>query len=428
MQLPLSLQPATHAGVCRDLDPKAPFWLVLGGILGGIVYGLTAAPTSPLNQLIHQRGPIQPISLVAGGMVLGFVFWKILLINQEQRRLTWYIPSLNLDGVNGDDFDAALEKSDTFRGVLGRRWRVLLHLWASTKSTAKVTSRLDADTEAFDLAQQNSYALPRIIVWAIPILGFLGTVIGIGAAVGQFDSFLSNAEDIDVLRDGLAQVTGGLGTAFDTTFLALSISLVVMLPLAAVERLEQRLLTRIDLLLRHSLLPVLPDAAGMTSNGFDVQQLRSEVDEAFNRHLPNAESLVEPAKIYAEHAAAAIVNHLEPIKNIATESAAAIHDARQSVGEQLDLVKSGLITCADRIDNSIASLQPLLDQITKVQAISSELDHELKQLQCGARLSESLEELKLTLVSVDKTLIAASMPRRVILTEQVDNPTPGQAR
>lgn len=427
MKFPLLLQPATHAGVCRDLDPKAPFWLVLGGILGGIVYGLTAAQASPLSQLIHQRGPIQPISLVAGGMVLGFVCLKLLLINQEQRRLTGYSPLLNLDAVDGDDFDAALEKSDTLRGVLGRRWRVLLHLWASTKSTVKVTSRLDADTEAFDLAQQNSYALPRIIVWAIPILGFLGTVIGIGAAVGQFDSFLNNAEDIDVLRDGLAQVTGGLGTAFDTTFLALSISLVVMLPLAAVERLEQRLLTRIDLLLRHSLLPVLPDAAGMTSSGFDVQQLRSEVDEAFNRHLPNAESLVEPAKIYAEHAAAAIVNHLEPIRDIATESATAIHDARQSVSEQVDLVKSGLITCADRIDNSIRSLQPLLDQIAKVQSISSELDHELKQLQSGARLGESLEELKVILKSVDKTLVAASMPRRVILTEQVDNSMPSQA-
>ena len=51
--------------------------------------------------------------------------------------------------------------------------------------------------------------------------GFIGTVIGMSQAVGSFDAVLSNADNVDGLKDGLVQVTGGLGTAFDTTFLAL---------------------------------------------------------------------------------------------------------------------------------------------------------------------------------------------------------------
>lgn len=414
------LRPATHSGVCRDLDPKAPFWLFLGGFIGLFFYIITAEPANPLNQLIHQRGPIQLISIITGGMVLGFVSLKWFLLIQEQQNVNRYGAVLTIDSCDLDAVVAAQQKADNMRGVLVRRWRILLQLWSRTHSTAKVTGRLDADTEAFDLAQQNSYALPRILVWAIPILGFLGTVIGIGAAVSQFDSFLSNVEDIDVLRDGLAQVTGGLGTAFDTTFLALAISLIVMIPLAAVERLEQRLLTRIDLLLRNALLPALPDIGASVGNGLDQDQLRLEIEEAFNRHLPNAAALVEPAKAYAERVAITITEYLEPINTIANESAAAIHAAKQSVSEQAESVKSCLINGADRFDSSIQSLRPFLEQLTKVDSLSSELDHELKQLESGARLSESLSELKAMLVAIDKTLVASNRPRRVVLTEQVD--------
>jgi biopolymer transport protein ExbB/TolQ len=419
-------QIASNAGVCRDLDPRGPYWLVGGGLAGAVFYGMTSSPAALLNKLIHQRGPIQLISILTGGMVLGFVLFKLTLLTKEQVNINKNYTALTLDSSDKDAISGAQNKADAMRGVLARRWRLLLQLWKTTHSTTKVTNRLDADTEAFDLAQQNSYAFPRILVWAIPILGFLGTVIGIGSAVGQFDTFISNAEDIDVLRDGLAQVTGGLGTAFDTTFLALTISLVVMLPLAAVERLEQRLLTRIDLLLRHALLPVLPDNASSMGAGVNQQQLYSAVEEAFVRHLPTAEVLVEPAKIYAERAAAAITEHLDPIKSIASNAAAAITTAQQSVSDQTDLIKSSLEDGADRIDASIQSLYPLLEHLTKVEALSSVLDHELKQLQSGARLSESLQELKSMLATVDQTLIAASKPRKIVLTEQFDSESFGK--
>ena len=85
------------------------------------------------------------------------------------------------------------------------------------------------------------YGLFRVIVWAIPILGFLGTVIGItmmltGAAQ------LANGSD----QSSMFQIFEGLGLKFDTTALALTLSMVLMFLHFFVERAENELLEQVD--------------------------------------------------------------------------------------------------------------------------------------------------------------------------------------
>ena len=60
-------------------------------------------------------------------------------------------------------------------------------------------------------AAHDSLGLVRIIVWAIPMLGFLGTVIGITQTLGGLD-FSNGAAAVDNLKSGLY-------VAFDTTAL-----------------------------------------------------------------------------------------------------------------------------------------------------------------------------------------------------------------
>jgi biopolymer transport protein ExbB/TolQ len=90
--------------------------------------------------------------------------------------------------------------------------------------------------------QHEGYALVRIIIWAIPMLGFLGTVIGITAALGDLskDSLINSP---DVAMDGLLS---GLGLAFDTTALALSLSVVLMFLQFLIHRIELELLKAVD--------------------------------------------------------------------------------------------------------------------------------------------------------------------------------------
>ncbi|WP_219995494.1 hypothetical protein [Cylindrospermopsis raciborskii] len=56
-------------------------------------------------------------------------------------------------------------------------------------------------------------------------------------------------------------MTQGLAIAFDTTLLALFMSVLVMLPLVMVERLESRLLLAIDIYINDKVLPRLKDTS-----------------------------------------------------------------------------------------------------------------------------------------------------------------------
>jgi len=93
-----------------------------------------------------------------------------------------------------------------------------------------------ADLDAARL--HSSYALVRVIIWAIPILGFLGTVIGITLAIANLAP--------EALEESLPQVTAGLGVAFDTTALALGLSIMLMFAQFLTERAENGLLEQVD--------------------------------------------------------------------------------------------------------------------------------------------------------------------------------------
>jgi biopolymer transport protein ExbB/TolQ len=102
--------------------------------------------------------------------------------------------------------------------------------------------RADSDANAIE----SSYAAPKFIIWAIPVLGFVGTVIGISHGVQAFSSLIQNAADLDGLRESLKGVTYGLGQAFETTMLALCMSLALMLIMSLLQRKEDRLLAQLD--------------------------------------------------------------------------------------------------------------------------------------------------------------------------------------
>lgn len=100
------------------------------------------------------------------------------------------------------------------------------------------------DDHLRDLSERDShrthanYAVARFVVWVSPVLGFLGTVVHFGTALGGFSS--------DNLADKLPIVTAEMGTAFNTTTMALGASTVIMLCMFLVERAEQGIVHEVD--------------------------------------------------------------------------------------------------------------------------------------------------------------------------------------
>jgi biopolymer transport protein ExbB/TolQ len=131
-----------------------------------------------------------------------------------------------------------------------------------------------ADADANRL--HGSYSLFRLIVWAIPIMGFLGTVIGITMAL--------NGIDRGKLDESMAHVMTGLGVKFDTTALALAMALGLMFISFFVERAETRLLEEVDRLAEEEIsgrFELLP--AGADGQVLAVRRMAEAVVETTER-------------------------------------------------------------------------------------------------------------------------------------------------
>lgn len=124
---------------------------------------------------------------------------------------------------------------------LWQRLQNTLHSVYRNGSTRDVEDELKYQSELDLDQQQQRYSLVRILIWATPMLGFLGTVLGISQALGGINVGAGN--NFQTMMDGLR---GSLYIAFDTTALALTLSMLLMFGQFLVDRFESQLLLLVD--------------------------------------------------------------------------------------------------------------------------------------------------------------------------------------
>lgn len=115
--------------------------------------------------------------------------------------------------------------------ILANMVRLALGKYAVTRSSHDVSESVRTQAEV-DLGRLvASMSTVHYLAWAIPAIGFLGTVRGLSAS-------LAMANQIDE-QTFIAQVSKHLTVAFDCTLVALALSLVVMFLLHSVQRDEE---------------------------------------------------------------------------------------------------------------------------------------------------------------------------------------------
>jgi biopolymer transport protein ExbB/TolQ len=127
------------------------------------------------------------------------------------------------------------------QSYLGRRLSDALQSVVRGGSAATLDAELKHLADMDVARQQDSYALVRIIVWATPMLGFLGTVIGITQVIAELAR-----QDMANLQAVMEGLLSGLYVKFDTTALALSFTMLLMFVQFLVERLETQALETVD--------------------------------------------------------------------------------------------------------------------------------------------------------------------------------------
>lgn len=116
--------------------------------------------------------------------------------------------------------------------LLPRSLLAALYRFDATRNIQDVSDTAHAVCEAESERLESELTMVRYIAWAIPSIGFIGTVRGISEALG----LAHQAVEGDV-----SGVTQGLGTAFNSTFIALLLSIVLMFLLHQLQLAQERL-------------------------------------------------------------------------------------------------------------------------------------------------------------------------------------------
>lgn len=116
--------------------------------------------------------------------------------------------------------------------VLPRALLNALQRFSTTRNLQDVSTSTHLIFESEADRLESELSMIRYISWAIPSIGFIGTVRGIGEALGQADL---------AVQGDISGVTASLGIAFNSTFTALLISIFLMFLVHQLQLLQERL-------------------------------------------------------------------------------------------------------------------------------------------------------------------------------------------
>lgn len=104
-----------------------------------------------------------------------------------------------------------------------------LRRFKTTKNIQNTSESIDSSLDALSSKQDAENSMIRYLIWAIPSIGFIGTVRGIGEALAKADQ---------AVQGDITGMTNSLGIAFNSTFVALIISIILMFFLHQLQQLQ----------------------------------------------------------------------------------------------------------------------------------------------------------------------------------------------
>lgn len=176
---------------------------------------------------------------------------KLVKIRGQRRVLQVQLlpkdPLWVLDGGSADQLirkiSVEVEEAESFmylRRVLG-----VLRTMRNVGRVADVEELFESRAGADEAIVDSGYAPVKAFIWGVPVLGFIGTVIGLTQATGRFGAVLNDEamkKDLDKLAGGLTDVLSGLDTAFITTAEGLIAAFFLYLFQMIVKQADDRLL------------------------------------------------------------------------------------------------------------------------------------------------------------------------------------------
>lgn len=219
---------------------------LIGGLLTiGFYVVLIPFNGTRLAAMFTQRGATPYLIVMFSCWSLTILFLKSRKLAFQRRALQQHVvPESHEFVLSSTTVDQVIQRiyqavDDPKHFLLFNRIVVALSNLRNLGRVADVDDILCSQAEHEESAMETSYSVVQGFVWAIPVLGFIGTVVGLSSAIGGFGDVLSSANELSELSAALRVVTSGLNTAFETTLEALVAALVIHLLLTFLKKSEE---------------------------------------------------------------------------------------------------------------------------------------------------------------------------------------------
>ena len=290
------------------------------------------------------------------------------------------------EGIFVKDVDSRIEQIGNFLAkkrikhfqvsVLFIRVRRILHYLRVIPKKEELQQIFNYQAEIDFNRLQNGYTLINVLIWAIPILGFIGTVFGIGQSVGEFSTFVRSMDTAAIggqMRSALGGVTSGLSIAFNTTFLALVSVIPIMLLSSLLRKSQEDLLLKVEEYCLDELLPNLHVNPGdeelKNRTNEHLSKLNDFTENWLKRIAPVLTSVSENSEVLQAQIqgmqpllrdySAEIIQKAPSEPDNGSESSDTSESEREQIDDNIDLVSSNEIEIG--IKNSAKAPEILTD-------------------------------------------------------------------
>ncbi|MEC9097085.1 MAG: MotA/TolQ/ExbB proton channel family protein [Planctomycetota bacterium] len=264
--------------------------LLWGSVFSITFYELLEGPLdAESNPLLHRYFLGHPIAVATTIMffvaISALIMRGLNLLGQQFVLSTLKLPEVDPQWKKEDRDKASelLEHTDSWsprvtNSYLGLRLVSLLELIRSSGSAATLGDEMKYASERDADRQYEGSSLVRIIIWATPMLGFLGTVMGITQALGD----LAGQQIGDDLNGAMQGLFSGLYVAFDTTAVALTLSIVLMFCQFMSDQFESELLGDVDQRVEDELRSRFSGSTAPERGLFPMDSLSAVMEELAN--------------------------------------------------------------------------------------------------------------------------------------------------
>ena len=380
----------------KETDPTNPnFWIALG--IGACIFGLFYLvawpfPKSAFYAILTQRGWVNYAETFLFGWGVAFLILKFVKFRHQQSALTLdvlpvdlgrEISKSNLHVFITHVYSLPIKLRDS---LMVNRIRKALELFEVRQVNSEVATMMNNQSNIDGARIGGSYTLVKVFIWAIPILGFVGTVIGLAQAIGFFSGVMTPeaAKDTTILLRSMGGVTTGLATTFDTTLLALIYAIFLALPMSSMQKQEEDNLNHIDAYCNEILLPRLND--GSNAAGGDMGALTDTLTASLTRaHTQFLTGLDGASKLIREQSQGLEKRAEDHNKTVQESFNKSITAFNASASKTLDEL-------GESAGKSLASLNSVLKQAAD-QVASLEKAAATQQAQIDASVKASLAKL-----------------------------------